>query len=110
MSSRNGNPISPNEATENKTVQDRILKYAVAIGWTLVSREEAEPRRGFEPRQALEEPDPGPFGGLGIASQAAAKPLKVYILAGQSNMQGHVNISTFDAMAAEPKTPPSAPP
>jgi hypothetical protein len=35
--------------TEHKTVQARILKYAVAIGWTLVSREEAERRRGFDP-------------------------------------------------------------
>ena len=42
----------------------------------------------------------------GLASQAAAKPLKVYILAGQSNMQGHANISTFDSMAADPKTAP----
>ncbi len=33
---------------EHKTVQARILKYAEAIGWTLVSREEAEQRRGFE--------------------------------------------------------------
>jgi alpha-galactosidase len=42
----------------------------------------------------------------GIASQAAAKPLKVFILAGQSNMQGHVNVSTFDSMAEDPKTAP----
>jgi len=42
----------------------------------------------------------------GIANQAAAKPLKVYILAGQSNMQGHVNVSTLDSMAADPKTAP----
>ena len=42
----------------------------------------------------------------GIASQAAAKPLKVFILAGQSNMQGHVNVSTFDSMADDPKTAP----
>ena len=35
-----------------------------------------------------------------------AKPLKVYILAGQSNMQGHTAISTFDAMALDPKTAP----
>jgi len=34
----------------------------------------------------------------------AAGPLKVFILAGQSNMQGHAAISTFDAMAADPKT------
>ena len=42
----------------------------------------------------------------GIASQAIAKPLKVFILAGQSNMQGHVNVSTFDSMADDPKTAP----
>ncbi|MBP6421945.1 MAG: hypothetical protein KA271_03535 [Propionivibrio sp.] len=34
---------------ELKTVQARILGYAEAIGWTLVSREEAEQRRGFDP-------------------------------------------------------------
>jgi type I restriction enzyme R subunit len=34
---------------EHKTVQARILAYAEAIGWTIVSREEAERRRGFEP-------------------------------------------------------------
>src|SRR4051812_7874809 len=32
------------------------------------------------------------------------KPLKVFILAGQSNMQGHAHVSTFDAMADDPKT------
>ncbi len=43
---------------------------------------------------------------LAIASQAVAKPLKVFILAGQSNMQGHVNVSTFVSMADDPKTAP----
>lgn len=33
--------------TEHKTVQARILAYAEAIGWTFVSREEAEKRRGI---------------------------------------------------------------
>jgi alpha-galactosidase len=42
----------------------------------------------------------------GIARPAVAKPLKVFILAGQSNMQGHVNVSTFDSMADDPKTAP----
>ena len=42
----------------------------------------------------------------GIVSQAVAKPLKVFVLAGQSNMQGHVNVSTFDSMADDPKTAP----
>jgi hypothetical protein len=35
---------------------------------------------------------------------AADKPLKVFILAGQSNMQGHASISTFDSMADDTKT------
>ena len=35
--------------SEHKTVQARILKYAEAIGWTFVSREEAEQRRGGTP-------------------------------------------------------------
>ena len=34
---------------EHKTVQARILAYPEAIVWTLVSREEAEQRRGFDP-------------------------------------------------------------
>ncbi len=37
---------------------------------------------------------------------ATAKPLKAFILAGQSNMQGHVNVSTFDSMADDPQTAP----
>ncbi|MGY6555497.1 MAG: hypothetical protein ACXIUM_13360 [Wenzhouxiangella sp.] len=35
---------------EHKTAQARILGYAEAIGWTTVSREEAEQRRGFDPQ------------------------------------------------------------
>jgi type I restriction enzyme R subunit len=34
---------------EHKSVQTRILEYAEAISWTLVSREEAEQRREFDP-------------------------------------------------------------
>lgn len=40
----------------------------------------------------------------GVTAQAAGKPLKVFILAGQSNMQGHANISTIDSMADDPRT------
>ena len=35
-----------------------------------------------------------------------AQPLKVFILAGQSNMQGHASITTFDSLADDPKTAP----
>jgi hypothetical protein len=34
--------------TEHKTVQARILAYAQEIGWTVVSRKEAERQRGLE--------------------------------------------------------------
>ncbi len=40
------------------------------------------------------------------AAPAAEKPLKVYILAGQSNMQGHASLSTFDSLADDLKTAP----
>lgn len=43
---------------------------------------------------------------MGLGSSVMAKPLKVYILAGQSNMEGHAAVSTFDYMALDPKTAP----
>ena len=36
----------------------------------------------------------------------AKEPLKVFILAGQSNMQGHADVSTFDHLGMDPKTAP----
>lgn len=33
-------------------------------------------------------------------------PLKVFVLAGQSNMQGHAHVRTMDAMRLDPKTAP----
>jgi hypothetical protein len=37
---------------------------------------------------------------------AMAKPLKVYILSGQSNMEGHAAVRTFDHIGMDPKTAP----
>ena len=39
-----------------------------------------------------------------LAVTVHAKPLKVYLLAGQSNMEGHAQIHTFPAVAKDPKT------
>ena len=39
-------------------------------------------------------------------SDADAKPLKVYVLAGQSNMEGHGAVRTFDHIGMDPKTAP----
>jgi alpha-galactosidase len=41
-----------------------------------------------------------------LTSSTFAKPLKVFILAGQSNMQGHANLSTFDYIGKDPLTAP----
>ncbi len=41
-----------------------------------------------------------------LSSSAFAKPLKVFILAGQSNMEGHAEISTFDYIGKDPATAP----
>ena len=47
------------------------------------------------------------FFALGVsAASADAKPLKVFILAGQSNMEGHAAISTFDYIGKDPLTAP----
>jgi alpha-galactosidase len=40
------------------------------------------------------------------ASFLPGKPLKVYILAGQSNMEGHAKVSSFDHIGMDPKTVP----
>ncbi|MGY8652923.1 MAG: sialate O-acetylesterase [Verrucomicrobiia bacterium] len=40
------------------------------------------------------------------ATHAASAKLKVFILAGQSNMEGHAKIETFDYIGDDPKTAP----
>ena len=41
-----------------------------------------------------------------LPAAGATKPLKVFILAGQSNMQGHADLSTFDYVGKDPLTAP----
>lgn len=41
-----------------------------------------------------------------VSHVSAKTPLKVFILVGQSNMQGHAEISTFDHVGMEPATAP----
>ncbi|RYD84505.1 MAG: hypothetical protein EOP84_05305, partial [Verrucomicrobiaceae bacterium] len=44
---------------------------------------------------------------LGALSVTAwSKPLKIFILAGQSNMQGHAKVETFDYIGDDPATAP----
>ena len=40
------------------------------------------------------------------AVAADKKPLKVFILAGQSNMEGHARVETFDYIGEDPATAP----
>jgi hypothetical protein len=48
----------------------------------------------------------GLIDGFICGAMEAEKPLKVFILAGQSNMQGHAHVRTFDAMDLDPTTAP----
>ena len=41
-----------------------------------------------------------------IAAQVEAAPLQIFILAGQSNMQGHAKVSTFEHVGMDPATAP----
>lgn len=41
---------------------------------------------------------------LFTVSAASAKPLKIFILAGQSNMEGHAKVETFDYIGDDPAT------
>lgn len=41
-----------------------------------------------------------------LSPLSSAKPLKIFILAGQSNMEGHAEISTFDYIGKDPLTAP----
>jgi hypothetical protein len=43
--------------------------------------------------------------GTGYA-RGSSKPLKVFILSGQSNMQGHAHVRTLEALALDPKAAP----
>jgi len=43
---------------------------------------------------------------LGFGAQAASGKLKVFIHAGQSNMQGHARVETLDYIGDDPKTAP----
>jgi hypothetical protein len=46
------------------------------------------------------------FAALVVVAQLQAKPLKVFILAGQSNMEGHAKVETFDYIGDDPATAP----
>lgn len=44
------------------------------------------------------------FAASGLAAEPAAAPIKVYVLAGQSNMEGKAKMSLVDFQARQPKT------
>ncbi len=44
--------------------------------------------------------------GPALPAVSAARPLKVFILAGQSNMEGHAKVETFDYIGDDPATAP----
>lgn len=57
---------------------------------------------GLAPMAGIFHPD----GAAARAESTDANPLKVFILAGQSNMQGHAHVRTLDALALDPELVP----
>lgn len=47
-----------------------------------------------------------PLTSLFLSAPLFAKPMKVFILAGQSNMEGHAKVETFDYIGDDPATAP----
>jgi hypothetical protein len=63
------------------------------------------PKRGLV-MTGREQKGANPAASKPTAGGKPPKPLKVFILAGQSNMQGHAAVSTLDSLAGDPKTAP----
>lgn len=77
--------------SDSRTIASSVTAFILTI-----------PKRGLLMTGKGANPVAAPEAKLGTT----AKPLKVFILAGQSNMQGHAGVSTFDSMARDPKTAP----
>ncbi|MHC5003746.1 MAG: sialate O-acetylesterase [Planctomycetota bacterium] len=76
------------------TTHAKIVPWLVAVATALP----LVPATAADPSDLSTGQRAGPVGAEG--------PLKVFILAGQSNMQGHAHVRTFDAMALDPRTAP----
>ena len=104
--------IDPNEANMKSHTQRR---RNFSIGW-IANRNSPQLAREIEqPRQWQQRR----FGSCwillvtaclilltGNGQVAAQKPLKVFILVGQSNMQGHAKVGTFEHIGMDPQTAP----
>lgn len=76
---------------EHKTVQARILAYAQAIGWSFVSREEAEQRRGFDA--------PSPKGSGGTSSDVPSPTVPGTILSSSTTCSTPRYVNSIRATA-----------
>jgi alpha-galactosidase len=79
------NPITYRAFAFSSIVLTALALFAVTVMSTVQAR-------------AAEQPIPKP--------DSKKKPVKVFILAGQSNMEGHAAISTFDYIGKDPLTAP----
>ena len=79
------NPITYRAFALSSIVLTALALFAVTVMSTVQAR-------------AAEQPIPKP--------DSKKKPVKVFILAGQSNMEGHAAISTFDYIGKDPLTAP----
>ncbi len=89
---------NPTEEERQTTMMKNYQRQTVFTMATLLMAVLVLPATAAEIAGLLPDPDGRP--------EDAARPLKVFILAGQSNMQGHAHVRTFDAIGLDPKTAP----
>ena len=79
-------------------------------GWIftdrLVTNEEPEAKEPEAKEPEAKEPEAKQQKAKESGSDSAKAPLKVFILAGQSNMEGHAEIRTFDYIGKDPASAP----
>jgi hypothetical protein len=91
-------PNFPEELMKQKAMSVRATIHAIEASTDTPKL--IRLNQDFQAKQAeTKQPKPNDPGRV-----SEQKPLKVFILAGQSNMQGHASISTFDSLADDPKT------
>ncbi len=78
--------------------------FATAVSPQFGTASETSKRTQRESQVASQQAKSDPL--TSAPKKNGTKPLKVFILAGQSNMQGHANISTLNSMKDDPKTAP----
>jgi len=93
---------APVEEKEERAESDTVLPETLVADAPAPKGTEAKPEAEPEAEPAIAAPAPGPAEPAVTKRESGKGPLKVFILVGQSNMQGHAHINTLDVMKLDP--------